>query len=145
MNKTIKEQVSLIDISPTIAEIAGIKEKAFQGKSLLPVISGKEGDRIVISETIRNGLETTTNGKGFRLTACRTSDWKYILDEERGEDLFNLKYDPIEIKNLSKENPKKLKEFREKIIKHISYLKEESKYLSEKEKINLAISKLKNE
>ena len=51
---------------------------------------------------------------------------------------------PMETKNLSREDPEKVKEFKEKIIKHILCLKEESKYLSEKDKINLAISKLKN-
>ena len=105
-----------IDVPATILDYAGVKiPETYQGKSLVPIVSGKEKslhrDTILIEHLWE--FENIPPSEGVR-----TAEWKYMryINDKSSEELYNLKDDPKEINNLAK-NPKfekVLKEFRAK-------------------------------
>jgi arylsulfatase A-like enzyme len=106
----------VMDIAPTLYELAGAEHPSkkpgskiapLQGKSLVPLLSGK-------SAALR-GESDWVGWELFGNRAVRQGDWKIlnILRPAGGTgdwQLFNLKNDPGETRDLAKENPKKLKE-----------------------------------
>ncbi|UCC39774.1 MAG: tetratricopeptide repeat protein [Candidatus Aminicenantes bacterium] len=93
----INRQVRTIDILPTILEVIRIDIPKFnQGKSLIPLMQGKE-----LTETEESYAETyfplISNGWS-ELKAIRTDDWKYI--QAPIPELYDLKNDPKELNNL---------------------------------------------
>jgi arylsulfatase len=103
------------DIMPTILEVAGIthsetingrKVRPMQGKSVLNLLEGKVN--APYAEANRVGYEL------FGLKAYFVGDWKILWMPHpfgKGEwELFNLKQDPAEMNDISKEHPEKLKE-----------------------------------
>jgi len=103
------------DIMPTILEMAGIghsetingrKVRPMQGKSVLNLLEGKV-----------NSPYTEANQVGYELFGLKAyfvGDWKILWMPHpfgKGEwELFNLKQDPAEMNDISKEHPEKLKE-----------------------------------
>lgn len=90
--------VSLIDLAPTIMELAGIDRKqTLDGHSLLTLLKGKEdGSRDVLCEMHAEGVYAPC----FML---RRDRYKYIYIHGHGEQLFDLVHDPQEMKDLSRE------------------------------------------
>ena len=119
----VHEQVTTLDILPTGLELANLEttpelKKQIKGISLVPVLKGDApAARDLFSET---DLRNYTHKR-----AIRTSDqWKYIMTLESGKDeLYNLKKDPDEKKNLVLSETKKAKEIREKLLVHLNSLK----------------------
>jgi choline-sulfatase len=93
--KTCGQPVSLIDIAPSVLEIAGVEEcwQLIDGSSLLPCIEGMEKDRMVFSESHTNGLYEPC----FML---REGQYKYIYIRNEKHQLFDLDNDPGEWHNL---------------------------------------------
>jgi len=119
-----KDAVQLIDIAPTILNYFGIDVlDSFQGRSLLPILKGKELEKvdIIFSECYqKNGLMKRNHDEGYILLAIRKEGWKYIYDEEKKKEyLFNLNNDPYERTNLFNKKIDKLNEFRKIRNKHI--------------------------
>lgn len=96
------EQMGLnIDVAPTFLELAGVTvPKSIQGKSLLPILKGDT-----------SGWRTAFLAEYFMeqqfarvptWQAVRTDRWKYIryTDLEGMDELYDLKSDPYEMKNL---------------------------------------------
>ena len=110
------EPVSLLDIMPTILGTLGVSAPEHgEGKDLRPLLAGKDEARSIFTERAP-----------FDEYAVRTSEWKYILrnpekksgkefeeldssrfmwkivvnDDDGGDELYNLKNDPTEQKNL---------------------------------------------
>lgn len=81
----VKNQVSLIDLAPTIVDLLQLSYKEFLGRSMLPLIKGEESsDRLVISEI---GNKVSYLHKGY----------KCIADTSSGRiELYNLRIDPKE-------------------------------------------------
>jgi len=111
-----KSLIHVMDIAPTLYELAGAEHPStkpgskiapLQGKSLVPLLAGK-------AETVRR----PTDWIGWELfgnRAVRQGDWKIlnILRAAGGTgdwQLFNVANDPGETKDLAKENPAKLNE-----------------------------------
>ncbi len=93
-NKSIKRQVQLIDVMPTIFDILGIKRNIkIEGVSLLSLILGKKRK---IRDYAFSEIFGATHAKSIR-----TEDWKliYYLNKDKYE-LYNLKSDPQEQHNL---------------------------------------------
>jgi arylsulfatase A-like enzyme len=94
--KRITPQVQLIDLMPTILELAGIEvNRNAEGHSLLPLLTGeaKPGfDQYAFTESIVSGI------------SIRSEKWKLIYGPDKVE-LFNLKADPEEEINLIKQSP----------------------------------------
>ena len=88
----VNTPVSLIDLAPTLLELAGMSDTLMEGKSLLRII--EEGREPVYSEY---------HGEGV-LWPCfmvREGDYKYTYIHQHETQLFNIKDDPKELINLS--------------------------------------------
>jgi len=144
---SIKEQVSLIDLAPTIAEFAGIKSaRSFQGKSLLPQIEGKKEAKV-------GTISTLVDPRGGQKNiAYRTPNYKYILTESLdeseivlAEEVYELKNDPGETKNLHNEGGEEINRFELEAKRNIAgfkKLKAEEATTYEKQKIKAKLTKL---
>jgi len=88
------QPVSLVDLAPTILELAGIEEwLPMDGRSLLPCIEGREMDRVVFSESHTNGVYEPC-------FMVRKGKFKYIYIRNEDSQLFDLQKDPGEWNNL---------------------------------------------
>jgi len=106
----------VMDIAPTLYELAGAEHPSkksggrfapLQGKSLVPLLAGS-------AQSLR-GESDWIGWELFGNRAVRQGNWK-VLNTLRAAggsgdwQLYNLKSDPGEIRDLAKENPKKLNE-----------------------------------
>ena len=106
--KTIDDPVELIDVMPTMLDAAGVRlPSTVQGRSLLPLIAGREPGRDAVFCEIdftqpqfeRYYLPNS------RRVMVRTREWKasYFVDrsgDARDGDLYHLADDPDEVRNL---------------------------------------------
>ncbi|PCJ98033.1 MAG: acetylglucosamine-6-sulfatase [Flavobacteriaceae bacterium] len=99
-HQDVDDMVLNIDVPQTIADIAGVKAPdTWQGKSLLPIVKQETNtinrDTILI-EHIWDFSEIPPS------EGVRTKEWKYFryVNDKTIEELYNLKKDPQEIKNL---------------------------------------------
>ncbi len=92
-----------LDIFPTVLEIAGISKEVQNekqdGRSLMPALQGSQSAKSPRAIFWRMGAQY----------AVRSGDWKMVSTRGRVE-LFNLKSDVAESKDLSDTEPEKLKE-----------------------------------
>ncbi|MDP5228876.1 MAG: sulfatase-like hydrolase/transferase [Cellulophaga sp.] len=93
-----------VDVPATILDLAGLEApKNWHGKSLMPIATNKtknfERDTVLIEHIWE--FENIAPSEGVR-----TKDWKYFryVNDKSMEELYHLKDDPKEIKNLAK-NP----------------------------------------
>ncbi len=112
--RVISRQVSLIDIAPTILEVAGLDKPSYmQGESLLAII-----------EPYRTYQTKYVFSSYVQQFALRTKEWKLIKNDSIWE-LYNLNKDPKEQHNLVYDKPYKfrqLKQVLENWKKHITSL-----------------------
>ena len=116
MHRDITDMALNIDVPATILDLAGVEiPESYHGKSLLPIVSGKEKslnrDTVLIEHLWE--FEHIPPSEGVR-----TKEWKYMryVNDKSSEELYYLIDDPKEIHNLAK-NPKYkkvLEEFRAK-------------------------------
>ena len=103
------------DIMPTLLDVANVSHEEeingrkvipMQGRSVLELFNGEAATPYVGANQV--GYEL------FGLKAYFNVDWKVLwMPEPNGKgdwELFNIKEDPAELKDLSTENPQKLKE-----------------------------------
>lgn len=121
--KSINEQVSTIDITPTILDILKIpvgrnKIYQFHGKSLIPLTNGKQ----FVLQDVFLKIDDEKIGRQYGI---RTSDgWKFIFSSSGWRQLYDLKNDPAELKNLaepglSSENTERIFDLEWKIRNHL--------------------------
>jgi arylsulfatase A-like enzyme len=130
---SIKSLVGVIDIMPTILDMAGIKHKNLQGKSALPLInSEKEENRFVFATLC--GL-----GPGWESDIFfRNKDNSFFTrDKFTIFELYDVQMDPDEKINIANAKEKKIKK-RELLQKAIAYYqaqkKEKKKFKHKKRK-----------
>ncbi len=116
-NSVCDKPVITIDFYPTLLELAGLplapSQKA-DGVSLVPVLKGGELRR---STPLFWHYPHYGNQGGAPCGAARDGDWKLIEWFEDGSlELFDLRDDPGERKNLAPENHEKAQELRTKLI-----------------------------
>ena len=94
--KKITEPVSLVDLAPTILDMAGVEDRLpLDGHSLMNLIKESETtEREVFSEMHHEGVYSTC----FML---RKKQYKYIYIHGESPQLFNLENDPSEFHNLA--------------------------------------------
>ena len=98
--KVVDQLVHQMDLGPAILELAGCEvPDTLEAESLLPGLKGDEfpGREYLFAEQAKDGILTGTEF----MTMVRSRDWKLVhfLDEPWGQ-LFDLKNDPDELKNL---------------------------------------------
>jgi arylsulfatase A-like enzyme len=94
---------SHLDVVPTLLDLLGLQpDHGNQGISLLPVAlrGGSWTPRVVPSEY----------GRAF---ALRARQWKYLVEYSGGEQLFDVKTDPLEQIDLARQRPRVLRHFRD--------------------------------
>ncbi|MGQ9619107.1 MAG: tetratricopeptide repeat protein, partial [Candidatus Aminicenantia bacterium] len=111
-NKVAKANVRLIDITPTVLDFLRMENsRDLQGESLLPYISGRK------KKDIPFYMETVYPKESFNWSELKgvvDGEWKYIFAPK--EELYNVRKDPEEAKNLietEKERAKQLKDLME--------------------------------
>jgi len=127
--KIISQQVSGVDIFPTIFEIVGIDyTQKTDGRSLVPLFKDMEFEEKPIYLHTNPHTEITSDDK----IGLRTPKFKYFrlvdgIQDKNVEDvyLYDLKNDPFENNNLAKRNPNKVKEM-ESILQTMSKIPESS-------------------
>lgn len=87
--------VSLVDLMPTILDLAGVEERLpYDGKSLLGLIEGSEADeRVAFAEIHSEGIHAPC-------FMVRRGQFKYVYIHGHDEQLFDLAADPGEWHNL---------------------------------------------
>ncbi len=145
-NTAVKQQVSLINLAPTILQLVGINSpRSFHGKSLIPGIGVEKGKEGTISAIIHPEL-------GRRNIAYRIPGWKYICTESLddgcllGEEVYDLRSDSGETKNLYGEGNEEANRFELEARSRIAQfkrLKVEEGTDYEKQRIRAKMSKMK--
>ncbi|MFX1443309.1 MAG: sulfatase [Promethearchaeota archaeon] len=150
-NKKIRifDQIELLDFAPTVLDVFKLpKDNSFHGKSLVDLIMGNESFKqyqYVISAIYFSKDKMFTAyfkdcKKYSTLISCRSLNWKLIYNDETKEnELYNLKNDPKELKNLNKALTDELSFIKNKLFQEIQpFIKE---YDAEKEIIKNILSK----
>ncbi len=96
--QSITTPVSLLDVTPTLTDLAGINpgeiEPWTDGESLLPLASGTRRISPVL-------MEYAAEGSQAPLVSIRNGNWKFNYCELDPPQLFNLAEDPHELTNLA--------------------------------------------
>ncbi len=101
INKRIDNQTENIDIVPTILDVLKIsKPSTMQGESLLGLISGKDNYNKKIGFSMAIGSRDERYEKETRKYALRTVEWKLVQNETGEDELYHIKEDSAELKNL---------------------------------------------
>ena len=90
--RVVEDVVSLLDLAPTLLDLAGIKtQDTFDGDSLVPLLTGQgtaAGDGIAVTWM-------------FGSVMLRTPGWSYIRYEDGSEEFYNMILDPGQTQNLA--------------------------------------------
>jgi arylsulfatase A-like enzyme len=98
---TCKTPVSLIDVFPTLTGLCGLPAPdGLEGESLRAIAGGKGSDRLVFSEFYQAGHDGWP-GRYVPQRMAVDSRYKYIYTHGCIDQLFDLKNDPKELKNLA--------------------------------------------
>ena len=115
----IDAMVLNIDLAPTLLELGGAKiPKEVQGQSFLPLFQGEKAKwrDSALFEYFKDGNNRTPTWQ-----AVRTERWKYIQYKDLSDmdELYDLKKDPFEMKNLASDSSatKMLKEMKAELAK----------------------------
>ena len=117
----ITSPVSLMDVGPTICELAGTTFEIGDGHSLANQLGGKmseEIDRVVMSQMV----DQTQDGE-VASVMLRWREYKYVCynTNPRCEFLVNLEQDPKEQRNILAEQPVLAAWFAQRIAEDIDF------------------------
>jgi arylsulfatase A-like enzyme len=103
--RSVEDQVRLIDVMPTILEVARLDSPRLSGRSLLPSLEGRP-----IEPTDPAVIEFSDG------VALRESAWKYIRLLNGQRELYHLAEDPGERRNLAKEGVGEVARFEARVL-----------------------------
>ena len=121
--RVIEGAVSLIDLAPTLLELAGVTpapDEPMQGESLVRVIEGKESidparPIFLFRQLYQRGFDSGTPVAGEQY-GIRVGDWKLILAPDEGtRQLFDVARDPRERRDRNADEPALAAELEQKI------------------------------
>jgi arylsulfatase A-like enzyme/Flp pilus assembly protein TadD len=99
--RAVPDQVRIVDVMPTILELAGVEAPAaVQGVSLMPLGRGERHDLLGFSETWYPRYHYGWS----ELTAVRDGRYKFIAAPRR--ELYDTKADPGELHDVAASNPR---------------------------------------
>jgi len=96
----IDEQVELIDVMPTLLDLAHTDTPPVAGHSLMTLFKRAKSERPALSEIV---------GSQY---AVRDGGFKYVLSDAGEGQLFDLTTDPHERRNIAAEQPHRVQAFR---------------------------------
>lgn len=135
-NLKIKNQVNHIDIFPTIENLAGFTKKFENpdGNNLIDLVMNDNAkERPIYIESPPHRLK-----KSIHVIGIRTSEFKYFRDIDNPKkmvNLFNLRNDPDETKNIALESSTIINELEQKLQKILSNKNEKENQSMELEDI----------
>jgi arylsulfatase len=98
----ISALADLLDLAPTIADVFGVRgkggsDRAFQGRSLLPVVAGAPGKPAVLSRTVWDRPRYALRDERFKYVYYTQTgqEWLYDLAEDPGETLDLAAREPL--------------------------------------------------
>lgn len=95
--KRIKELTQTVDIMPTIFDLLGIPvPHEAQGKSLASLISGRKSSSL--RDYVFGRLSTT------KISSIRSREWLFILHDNGRRELYHIRSDPREQKDVYSKN-----------------------------------------
>jgi choline-sulfatase len=115
--KVVADRVSSIDVMPTLLDLTQVRvsdkvQKQIRGRSLVAAMNGESVSQDVFSETDYR-LYT------YKRSVITPEGWKLIYTlETQSRELYNLKDDPGEMKNLAAAEPKRADELEKKLFAH---------------------------
>lgn len=102
--------VSTVDLAPTMLSACGVKPPREMGLNLLPVAAGKErlSRKAVFGEIfLHTSVDLQKPSLNLTHRWVREGDWKLIVPNASPPELYNLKADPSEEKNLASTQPER--------------------------------------
>jgi len=140
--KIIESQVRQIDILPTLLDALDFKGKIeVEGRSLMPLINGSSMNELP-AYCVANKIP---NDKKKWLRGIRTSDYKYVYtpyDQNMPEELYDLRSDPQEKKNIISEKPGIAQSLREQLVKIYVEANKKESALADEEKMKKRLEEL---
>ena len=113
--KVVSDQVSSIDVMPTVLDLLGVKmpgkaEAQMRGASLVAGLQGRPVAKDVF-------FETDYRQYTYKRSVITKDGWKFIYTlEDKSRELYNLKTDPGEKKNLVETEPRRAYELEQKLF-----------------------------
>jgi len=105
--KIIAEQISTVDLFPTILDLIETQTNInHRGESLVPLFSNTKNDERIVM--IEGTGDDGTQEKHSNTIGLRTKQYKYFRDRfsnNRNVHLYDLNNDPFELSNISEQNP----------------------------------------
>ena len=140
-SKVIPNLVRSVDIFPTIVDMIGLRNSIkSDGRSILPLINNKKLDELPAYMEVGINLAQLVNSKNPtalpKIIGIRTSEYKYLRsrdDPNKNIQLFDLKNDPLEEKNIADENADTVKKMEEILSQFIVRSKGDGVILSDQE------------
>ena len=112
--RRVAQSVSLVDILPTLVEMAGGDASALtppvDGRSLVPHLQGRAGYDEVLGEYLAEGAIAP-------IIMIRRAGWKFIHSPADPDQLYDLRQDPGERRNLAAEQVALVAELRAEIAR----------------------------
>lgn len=117
-----KALVETVDVYPTLAELAGLPApkgpQPIDGKSLVPIL--KDSTKTVRDHAYHCFPRRNRLGRAIRTERYRLVEWKAFgaSTEQAVYELYDYQKDPLEKKNLAKEQPEVVKALAKKLATH---------------------------
>ncbi|MEE8170385.1 MAG: sulfatase, partial [Phycisphaerae bacterium] len=108
------QSVTQLDLLPTVLELLGVPcDRPFEGRSMVSILRGEPWvEAPVISE--RRSLSRLRANKllrGGELSVI-DGDWHLIASPGRGDELFNMRDDPTEIRNIKDQHSDRVRQMK---------------------------------
>lgn len=121
--QVVDERVSLLDVAPTVLELAGVAAPAgFTGRSLAPFVTGTAALGTKPPPAIAEMLPCTAWAKNERVIVDTIDGVEYALYAKFTDnlsELYNLRDDPTQQKNLVASQPDKAKELSRRLATYL--------------------------
>jgi arylsulfatase A-like enzyme len=100
----VPDQVSLVDLAPTLLDLGGVSLEGVDGRSLLPIVRGEALEE-------RDAWIVGTDAGRVSQLCLRRPPWKMNVHIESGEEeVYDLGADPREQRNVPDEAPAELRD-----------------------------------